>query len=218
MKGLAPSQIALLNYLYAQAGSSTIPGTWLIAGTVTLDKINLASFDGRYALLTSFTGLSNTVTSTISDLAALTTRVTNVEPLAANGQTAFGWGNHASVGYVMPTDDWTWTVNGVMASTLTTQAANGDTAYGWGDHSVAGYITAMQAPILVVEEFTVGAGQGQVGDTFTVAGTPAIDTAVQVWQNGTKVTNANVDWDGTDTLTIDTTDGDVIEIYYSGRP
>ncbi len=43
---------------------------------------------------------------------------------SANWNTAFGWGDHSTAGYV------------------TGNSANWDTAFGWGDHSTAGYITS----------------------------------------------------------------------------
>jgi len=45
----------------------------------------------------------------------------------ANWDAAYGWGNHASEGYLVATN---------------TDKTNWNTAYGWGDHGTAGYLTS----------------------------------------------------------------------------
>lgn len=77
-----------------------------------------------------------------------------------NGQTAFGWGNHASAGYVPNTRTVSagvgLTGGGALSSNVTltidwgttsvtvprgddTRINNGQTAFGWGNHASAGY-------------------------------------------------------------------------------
>jgi len=61
MQRFTPSQISLLNQLYAAAGDDLIPGSWLTSGTVLytkLDPVTLnAALDGRYVrLVTAFGG------------------------------------------------------------------------------------------------------------------------------------------------------------------
>ena len=53
---------------------------------------------------------------------------------SSNWDTAFGWGNHASGGYLTSLGD--------AAGVTTAKITNWDEAHGWGDHSVAGYITS----------------------------------------------------------------------------
>lgn len=55
-------------------------------------------------------------------------------PDLSNYDTAFGWGNHASAGYLTSLGD----AAGVTASKI----ANWDTAFGWGNHASAGYLTS----------------------------------------------------------------------------
>ena len=45
----------------------------------------------------------------------------------ANWDAAYGWGNHASEGYLVATN---------------TDKTNWNTAFGWGDHGTAGYLTS----------------------------------------------------------------------------
>lgn len=77
---------------------------------------------------------------------------------SADWNTAVGWGNHASAGYltsqVSHADvvvDGDFTSQGIILrgadagtySILTDASANWNTAYGWGNHASAGYLTAM---------------------------------------------------------------------------
>lgn len=58
-----------------------------------------------------------------------------------NWDTAYGWGNHASAGYLT---SYTETDPVYVASTwysTTNNSSNWDTAYGWGNHASAGYAT-----------------------------------------------------------------------------
>ena len=55
-------------------------------------------------------------------------------PDLSNYDTAYGWGNHASAGYLTSLGD----AAGVTAAKI----SNWDTAYGWGNHASAGYLTA----------------------------------------------------------------------------
>ena len=75
---------------------------------------------------------------------------------STNWNTAYGWGNHASAGYLTTDSDTTYsagtgvTLTGTTFSLTDTAAkwtqdntkiSNWDTAYGWGDHSTATYAT-----------------------------------------------------------------------------
>ena len=55
-------------------------------------------------------------------------------PDLSNYDTAFGWGNHASAGYLTSLGD--------AAGVTTAKITNWDTAFGWGDHGTAGYLTS----------------------------------------------------------------------------
>ena len=57
-----------------------------------------------------------------------------------NWNTAYGWGDHSSEGYLTTESDPT--VASHVKNITVTQVANWDTAYGWGDHSTQGYITS----------------------------------------------------------------------------
>ena len=61
---------------------------------------------------------------------------------SSNWDTAYGWGNHASAGYLT---SYTETDPVYVASSwysTTNNSSNWDTAYGWGNHASAGYLTS----------------------------------------------------------------------------
>ena len=84
--------------------------------------------------------------------------------------TAYGWGDHSTAGYLTSetshTDvlvDGDFSTSGLMTtdgagtySITTNNSSNWDTAYGWGDHSTQGYITSetSHADVVVDGDFT----------------------------------------------------------------
>ena len=74
---------------------------------------------------------------------------------SSNWNTAYGWGNHASAGYLTSLGtaivDADFSSNGLMKRTgagaysiVTDNSSNWDTAYGWGNHASSNYLTANQ--------------------------------------------------------------------------
>ncbi|MDA7496154.1 hypothetical protein N8457_00535, partial [bacterium] len=68
---------------------------------------------------------------------------------AANGtnigqwNTAYGWGNHGTIGYLTTFTETDPVFSAHIASDITnTDTTNWTTAYGWGDHGSGGYLTA----------------------------------------------------------------------------
>jgi len=59
----------------------------------------------------------------------------------SNADTAYGWGNHASAGYLTSYTETDPVYTASSWYTTTNNAANWDTAYGWGNHASAGYLT-----------------------------------------------------------------------------
>ena len=118
------------------------------------------SYDNN-TYLTSFTETDPTVPSHVKS-------ITTTEK--ANWNTAYGWGNHAIVGYLtsVPTHNQAWstitstptTISGYGITNAYTDAqiqnffnganaitgynkSNWDTAYGWGNHASGGYLTGI---------------------------------------------------------------------------
>ena len=112
---------------------------------------------------------------------ALNTAVAN----SSNWDTAYGWGNHASAGYLTSETshadvvvDGDFTTNGLLKRTgagaytsITDNSSNWDTAYGWGDHSTEGYLTSetSHADVVVDGDFTTAGLMTTDGSgTYTV--------------------------------------------------
>ncbi|NTV44279.1 MAG: hypothetical protein HGA67_01110, partial [Candidatus Yonathbacteria bacterium] len=122
-----------------------------------------AGWDNSYGFITSYTE-TDPVFAVSSANGITGTNITN-------WNTAYGWGNHASAGYITDgntgwdnsygfiTDandsvsaselDGTFTTNGILTrtgaatyATITNNSSNWNTAYGWGNHASAGYLAA----------------------------------------------------------------------------
>lgn len=82
---------------------------------------------------------------------------------AKQGQwdTAYGWGDHASAGYLTSFTETDPVFVAHASYTITTaKITNWDTAYGWGDHSAAGYLTSA---ITSVSPITLDTSNNRVG-------------------------------------------------------
>ena len=84
----------------------------------------------------------------------------------ANWDTAYGWGDHASAGYVKSSGvtsvatgtgltGGTITGTGTISinSTYQTYISNGNTAYGWGNHANAGYLKVKTDGVLEIGQY-----------------------------------------------------------------
>ena len=73
---------------------------------------------------------------------------TSITNNSANWNTAYGWGNHASAGYLVSATH--------LAAYSHGNIANGQTAYGWGNHAIAGYLTTQtsHADVVVDGDFS----------------------------------------------------------------
>ena len=60
--------------------------------------------------------------------------------------TAYGWGDHSTAGYLTSFTETDPTVPSHVKSITTTEKANWNTAYGWGNHATAGYALDADVP------------------------------------------------------------------------
>ena len=109
----------------APTNSPTFTGTITFSGDVALN--GSVEIDGESVSATDVQGWNATKAT--------------VDAGSANWDTAFGWGNHASEGYLTSFTETDPTVPAHVKSITTTEKANWNTAYGWGDHAAAGYTT-----------------------------------------------------------------------------
>lgn len=84
---------------------------------------------------------------------------------ASNGNTAYGWGNHANAGYQAAISD---------LATIRSNASEGHTAYGWGNHANAGYVKSSGVTSVAM---TVPTGLSISGSPITSTGTLALSFA-----------------------------------------
>jgi len=106
-------------------------------GTLTADTVSVAS---------TLTALNVTATNTINAADVQTSSLTSYGPVTgtnlnvANWDEAYGWGNHASAGYLTSFTETDPTVPAHVKSITTTQKSNWDEAHSWGDHDIEGYM------------------------------------------------------------------------------
>jgi hypothetical protein len=81
---------------------------------------------------------ATTVTTSIG------TKWTQDNTKISNWDTAYGWGDHASEGYLTSYTETDPVFSASEAASITsTDTSNWDTAYGWGNHASAGYLTGI---------------------------------------------------------------------------
>ena len=120
----------------------------------------------------SYNNANGVFTYTPPDLSsfATTTALNTAVANSSNWDTAYGWGDHSTAGYLTSETshadvvvDGDFTTSGLMTSDgaggysiTTNNATNWNTAYGWGDHSAAGYLTSetSHADVVVDGDFT----------------------------------------------------------------
>lgn len=76
----------------------------------------------------------------------------------ANWDTAYGWGDHGTVGYLTSYTETDPIYTASSWYTTTNNSSNWDTAYGWGDHGAAGYVVDGSAATLSSLQLTGGTG------------------------------------------------------------
>jgi len=99
--------------------------------------------------------------------ASLSTSVQNLSHYNnANWDTAYGWGNHASAGYLTSFTETDPVFSASAASGISsTNITNWNTAYGWGNHASAGYLTGNQTITLTGDV----SGSGTTSIAVTIA-------------------------------------------------
>ncbi|MFO7670809.1 MAG: DUF1566 domain-containing protein [Bacteroidales bacterium] len=158
------------------AGFNTIDwsnGTYFIeTNTAVVPPLTNYTISGTSQLLSVAYALhakaADMITGTITEADPLWTAspsfgITNTN--ISNLNTAFGWGNHATAGYLtsFTETDPLWSVSpsfGITGSSI----SNWNTAFGWGNHATAGYLTSFtETDPLYTSKFDItGATNGDI--------------------------------------------------------
>ena len=107
--------------------AAQVPSDWDAAGGVSR-ILNKPIIPAQPSVTTATAGTPALSYNTVNG------EFTYTPPDLSNYDTAFGWGDHASAGYLTSLGD--------AAGVTTAKINNWDTAFGWGDHSSAGYLTS----------------------------------------------------------------------------
>jgi hypothetical protein len=157
---------------------------------IALTDISVTSATAGTASL-SYNNVSGVFTYTPPDVSNFLTSFTETDPVfsasaaagiqssnISNWDTAYGWGNHASAGYLTSeTSHSDVVVDGDFISTglmkrggssgtysiVTDNSNNWNTAYGWGNHASAGYLTSYTVTSADLNNL----GVGSLGDVST---------------------------------------------------
>jgi hypothetical protein len=108
-----------------------------VAGLVDAAPATLDTLNELAAALGDDPNFATTVSTSIG------TKWTQDNTKISNWDTAYGWGNHASAGYLTSFTESDPTVPAHVKSITTTNISNWNTAYGWGNHASAGYLTSL---------------------------------------------------------------------------
>ena len=151
---------------------------------IALTDISVTTASAGTAALT-YNNVSGVFTYTPPDVSSFLTSFTETDPVysaspaagilssnISNWDTAYGWGNHASAGYLTTETshadvvvDGDFTSAGLMSrgassgtySIVTDNSNNWNTAYGWGNHASAGYLTSYTVTASDLSGISVGA-------------------------------------------------------------
>ena len=133
---------------------------------------DIPDLSGTY--LTSYTETDPVFSA--SEAASITSTDTS------NWDTAYGWGNHASAGYLTTETDPVFSAS-EAASITSTDTSNWDTAYGWGNHASAGYLTSITNSD---DNLSITGNQVDLATNIEIAGTLTVQGDLTV--NGTTTT------------------------------
>lgn len=139
-------------YLIQWASVTQYTGT-AAYGPVRADGVTITNVVNADGSITLYADESDPIWSAVA---------ATVTANAANGATAFGWGDHGTNGYLTAESDPVWAA---VSNTVTVGAAAGATAYGWGDHATNSYLSAV--PTL---QQVANAGALTATNTMTVNG------------------------------------------------
>jgi len=157
-----------------EAGNATNLDLSLYLDDTNLARLISGTLDGQTGIATFTRDDASTFTVDFSSLtpsetdpvftASAASGITSTN--ISNWNTAYGWGNHASAGYLTSFTESDPTVPAHVKSITTTNISNWNTAYGWGNHASAGYLTTVPAPLTSFSTSAWAGGGGYPGYIF----------------------------------------------------
>ncbi len=197
-------------------------GTWTGTSSIsTVGTITSGTWNGTNISMTK--GGLNADVSAFNGLVKISGGVASaITDNSTNWDTAYGWGDHASAGYLtsFTETDPIFTASSVSGITAT-DISSWNAAYGWGDHASADYITASSTDTLTNKTWngnTIGVAYGGTGTTNgSITGTGALTFAAGgVDQNITLTPSGTGDIIMSGNVGIGTTDTAGYALYVNG--
>lgn len=121
--------------------------------TFTLSNVTAATINGNEIATQSWVGTQGFLTSETDPVFVASEAYNITSTDTSNWDTAYGWGNHASAGYLtsFSETDPVFTASDVYGVT-SADISDWNTAYGWGNHASAGYLTTESDPVFTASE------------------------------------------------------------------
>jgi hypothetical protein len=157
----ADGSVDTSTYLTGEVNDLTSAVTWadvpdenITESSVTQHEAALTITESQISDLQAYLTTETDPVFSASEAASITSTDTS------NWDTAYGWGDHSSQGYLTSYTETDPVFSASEAASITsTDTANWDSAYGWGDHSTEGYLTVAAggtAPTLATDPGTPG--------------------------------------------------------------
>jgi hypothetical protein len=210
-----------------EAGNTTNLDLSLYLDDTNLARLVSGSLDGQTGIATFTRDDASTFTIDFSSLTPSETDPVFTASAASgitstnitNWNTAYGWGDHSTAGYLTSFTESDPTVPSHVKSITTTNVSNWDTAYGWGNHASAGYLISVPDPLNKFSTSAWAGGGGYDGYTFVGGNTRfgfssttgvvdlyidgnfyATDSSHLVWHAGNDGSGSGLDADTVDGL------------------
>ena len=140
----SPNEFSTVGHVhneYLTSYSETDPH-FATSNASTISSEDLINWDTVYAIWGGHN--PNEFITTESDPVFSTSEAASISSTnITNWNTAFGWGNHASAGYLTSYTEADPVFETSIAKNITSgQTSNWESAYGWGNHAAAGYLTS----------------------------------------------------------------------------
>jgi hypothetical protein len=159
-----------------EAGNTTNLDLSLYLDDTNLARLVSGTLDGATGIATftrddasTFTVDLSSLTPSETDPVFTASAASGITPTnISNWDTAYGWGDHSSVGYLTSFTESDPTVPSHVKSITTTKISNWDTAFGWGNHASAGYLTSLGTALVDADFSSNGLMKRTAAGTYSI--------------------------------------------------